>query len=520
MKAELTLKKYTLTVFFILIFKRGIYNMKKRKFALILIILVFCLIFASCQGQENNLVTDNTDNLSGSDIEGENPTEEVDSRTSISDDLPAKDYGGYEFRVYTNEQTDYGNFAQKFAPDSEIGEVVNDAVYRRNKTIEDRFNVSIKTISTGTDQQQHTNKIKTALLAGEDAFDVAFVHCIWGPNLTLEGFAYNLLEVPAFNFDKPWWQKQTNEELTMGNKMFLGSNSIFYAGLASTKVIYFNREKIADYGLEMPYQTVFDGKWTLDKLTSMTKDCYEDLNGNGQKDREDFYGYVSFSIHNGFLTAFDIPILEKSNDSIEVVVNNEKTVNFVEKIYDWYYNSTGVLVDADYSSEWDQQMFANGQALFAFGRLKDAVNRYVASNVEYGIVPMPKYDEAQANYRAFSVDEFFMLPHTANGEALERSGIILEALSAEGYKQIIPAYYEIALKNKYLQDEESVKVLDLINDCRTISFAYVYDNWEGFGHMCGQLFGTNPTREFTSFYEKRMASSDKRIATIVKGFTE
>jgi hypothetical protein len=303
--------------------------------------------------------------------------------------------------------------------------------------------------------------------------------------------------------------------------MFLGSNSIFYAGLASTKVIYFNRQKIADYGLEMPYQTVFEGKWTLDKLVSITKDVYEDLNGNGQRDKEDFYGYVSFSIHNGFLTAFDIPILEKGGDDIlKIVANNEKTISFVEKIYDWYYNSTGVLVNPDYASGWDQEMFANNQALFAFGRLKDAPNRYVASNVEYGIVPLPKFDENQKNYRVFSVDEFFMIPCTVAPDALERTGIIIEAMSSEGYKQIIPAYYEIALKNKYLQDEESVKVLDLINDCRTISFAYVYDNWEGFGHMCGPLFGDKPIRDFVSFYETREKSAQKRINAIIKGFTE
>ena len=498
--------------------------MKKRKIALVLaVVMIFCLFAASCQGQENNNQTSNDENNNSGSLDDGGDTSDgaPESRASIPDNLPEKDYGEYDFRVYTNERTDYGDFAQKFAPDSEIGEVVNDAVFRRNKTVEDRFNINIKTISTGTDQFQHTNKIKTSLLAGEDAFDVAFVHCIWGPNLTLEGFAYNLLDISVFNFDKPWWQNQTNEELTIGDKMFLGSNSIFYAGLASTKVIYFNRAKIADYALEMPYQIVFDGKWTLDKLVSMTKNLYEDLNGNGERDKSDFYGYVSFSIHNGFFTAFDIPILEKGgSDVIKIVVNNEKTINFVEKIYDWYFTSPGVYVTPDYASGWDQDMFANNQALFAFGRLKDAPNKYVASNVEYGIVPLPKYDENQANYRVFSVDEFFMIPTIAHGEALERTAIILEALSAEGYKQIIPAYYEIALKNKYLQDDESVRVLDLINDCRTISFSYVYDNWEGFGHMCGPLFGDNPTRDFSSFYEKRIGSAERRINAIIKGFTE
>ena len=162
-------------------------------------------------------------------------------------------------------------FRSKFAPEGEIGEVVNDAVYLRNKIIEDRFNVSIKTVSSGDDQQKHATKIKSSLLAGDDVFDVALVHCIFGPNLTLEGLAYNLLDVPYFNFDKPWWQKQTNEELTLNDRMYLGSNSIFYNGMASTKVIYFNKQLVQDYGIENPYQLVYDGKWTLDKLVQDRK---------------------------------------------------------------------------------------------------------------------------------------------------------------------------------------------------------------------------------------------------------
>ena len=509
--------------------------MKIKNIMLVILIALIFIIFTACSSNEDKVQNNNPINTDADIPDGEKI--ETD-KLEVSDDLPEREFGGYNFKFYTNENTDYGNFYEIFAPESEIGEVVSDAVYKRNRTVEARFNINILTVSSGSDQSAHVNAVKKTLNAGDLSFDVAFVHCVWGPNLTIEGYACNLLEVPQFNFDKPWWQKQTIDELSLNGKMYLGSNSIFYSGLASSKVVYFNKDKIAEYGLEMPYQTALDGKWTMDRMIAATKDIYTDLNGDGKKDKNDFYGYVTFGNHNGFWTSCDIPILEKGGgDILKIVVNNERTITLVEKIYDWYYGSKGVLITGEPEH---QDIFANGQALYAFGRMRDAVKKYRASEINYGILPLPKFDDNQPTYRVFSVDEFFIIPSmmSVDPDAMERTGIILEAMSAEGYKKIIPAYYEIALKNKYLLDEESVEVLDMITKYRTINFAWVYDNWEGFGHMSGDLFNDNASKSFAaaidgqgsgggtasknfaSYYEKREKAAQKRIDKIIKGFTD
>jgi len=60
----------------------------------------------------------------------------------------------------------------------------------------------------------------------------------------------------------------------------------------------------------------------------------------------------------------------------------------------------------------------------------------------------------------------------------------------------------------------------LISETRTISFDYIYDNWQGFAHMGNDLFGGKPTRDFASLYERRLKSAEKRVDAIIKGFTE
>lgn len=445
--------------------------------------------------------------------------EAVDPRLAVSDDLPEADYKGYNFRILATD-----DYCKIWVPEDQVGEVINDAVYKRNKDIEERFNITISSVSSGqTAWDKHAAQIKKSIMAGDDAFDLALAHVIGAPNLSLESLFYNMRDVKQFNFDKPWWPKQSVEELTFKGKMYVGTNTISYTGLGFTKVVYFNKDKLADYGMDVPYQLVFDGKWTIDKLAELTRNVYEDVNGNGVRDNADFYGYISHSVQNGFLVSCDCPVLNKTDDTIEIVANTPRVQGLVDKMYDWY-TSVGAGIcwtNPEKESgldqqEWQAMMFSNGRGLYAFSWIKDAVNVFRSSDVVYGILPQPKYDENQENYRAFTVDEFFCIPQTV--QDIDRTGTIIEAMSAEGYKQIIPAYYEIALKKKYLHDDESVRILDLITNARTVSFAYVYDNWQGFGHLFSQIFSGKPNKDFTSFYEKRVTGAQKRIDAIAAGF--
>ena len=53
-------------------------------------------------------------------------------------------------------------------------------------------------------------------------------------------------------------------------------------------------------------------------------------------------------------------------------------------------------------------------------------------------------------------------------------GVIAEALNAESWKRVVPAYYDISLKYKGARDEQSVAMLDLIVEGRIFDFGYVY----------------------------------------------
>ena len=447
--------------------------------------------------------------------------ETTDARLALDDGLPEKDLDGYEFRILTS----YGSkkpVALTYVPEEATGDVVVDATYKRNQKIEERFNCKIIETDTGTTNwQDQTNMIKNTIMSDEDAWDLTINHIIGGPNISLENCFVDYYTMNYIDFSKPWWSDQMVDEMTVRGQAYLLGDVIGLDALKSAKVLYLNKPKFEEWNRELPYQDVFDGTWTMDKLFALTSDVYSDLNGNSERDVEDFYGYISHASQNGWLVSCDVPVLEKESDGhLEIVVNGDKVASLVEKLYKFYYETTGSLiirgndpVTGVSQGEWQTQLFADGHGLVGFSQIYAAANELRDSNVEYGIIPFPKWDEKQESYRVFCGGGLLGVPVTVRN--LDNTGLILEALAAETYKTVVPAYFGTALKEKFTYDSESGKCLDIINDNLAISFAYAYDNWQGFGHMLGAILASDkPSADYASFYAGRIKSAEARLKLI------
>lgn len=95
----------------------------------------------------------------------------------------------------------------------------------------------------------------------------------------------------------------------------------------------------------------------------------------------------------------------------------------------------------------------------------------------YGVLPIPKYDEAQKDYHTV-VDggaNIMVVPASAPTDSYELIGAITESLSAASYLDLTPVYCGIALEQKGTRDDDSIEILRMILDSRVIDFAYLYD---------------------------------------------
>ena len=485
--------------------------MKKIVFAVILAAIAALLFACGGSGAKEDTKKDDRSEIGESD---EKAAEKEGDKFNIPDNLPDMNFEGYNFRIYLeNEKSTEHVYAE-----TDIGEVVNDAVYRANLSVEERFNVKINPVFYGD-----IGKVKPIILAGDDAFDIISGHDISMGSMSLENVFLNLYNVPNLNFDNPWWPKNTVKSLTlMKDKMYLFSNHISLFWLDNTRVMFMNKNKFAELGYSLPYQDVFDGTWTFGRFFDMVKDAYSDQNGNGERDDEDFYGFVkSDGEAYCYLESWGIQVTLK--DDSEILKINaglpEIIPSILNKMYDLLF-----VVPGGYQTkneyELPNNIFAAGNSLFLFKELSNIRNSFKDIAFDCGILPMPKMD-GQSEYYAGYTDRPYAVPATAQN--LERTGIIIEAMSAEGYKQVLPAYYEIALKVKYTYDDESVRVLDIITQSGVLDFWYVYGGYDSENMIwClpGLLKNSKPSTDFASYYEKMEGIQQKRINKVIAAIQE
>ncbi len=412
-------------------------------------------------------------------------TEAVDPRLLISDDLPEKDLGGTEFNILADDHIVGWLYVEEMD-----GEVVDDSIYQRNSAVSERFNVRLNYF--GDNEYKTNSKLVTqSIQAGDDVYDLLCTQSIETGMLALNSFYVNWLDIPYVNFAKPWWARATSEDLTCSDVCVLAVGDMVVNALSNTFCMFYNKNLVENYDIPAIYPLVNEGKWTIDKLIEFTKDIWQDLDNDGKRSDGDFYGFASDgkSDINTYLWSLGNKIIARdSNGALFLDYYNEKTANTVERLCSMFFDYSGLYMGDGWS--WGVDAFEENRAVFASGRINHG-NRLREMTSDYGIIPYPKWDEAQPHYATMVDGAHGVLCVPITNSDLETVGLITEALNAESYKRIIPAYYETTLKNKGVRDEESIALLDLIVDSRVFDIGYVYDGWSGASFFFQKLVYAN-----------------------------
>jgi hypothetical protein len=323
------------------------------------------------------------------------------------------------------------------------------------------------------------------------------------------------------NFDKPWWSDSNEENLTYDGYCPVAIGDFALSALSFTYCVYYNKTKGLDYNIPDVYETVNDGKWTFDYLINTAKDIYQDLNGNNEEDQEDFYGFTSDTQSNvcTYLWAFDNPIYTKNKDVLEFSLDIEKTADIAEKLLNSFSANSGFQLCKP--SEFNQAatLFSKGLTLFSNGMIGESLSKMRDLNDDYAILPYPKWDESQKDYYTM-VDgghQVMAIPVTVSDP--EKVGTIIEALCAESYKTVLPAYYDVALKLKGTRDDESIEMLDKIVESRVFDFGFIYDNWLGAAFTMQELM-LQQSADFASYWASRESAVKAHYDSVIEYFVE
>lgn len=478
-----------------------------------LLLLVGCGTDTASAGSDTAANSQNTnDSVSETVIETE-PADPIAART-LQDDVPELDFGGALFRTVVQQTLEDDIWVE--AP---VGEVLNDAVFNRNMKIQERFNVEI--VTTPMYYSDISTQVGVAVAAGDDAYDLILGQMYASGGNTIQGHFRNWYEIPYVDFSKPWYVSSLMQEgvATINGQCYLAASDMLLSYTKCSSIVVFDKVYAETYDLPDVYEVVREGKWTIDKLAEWTKDIYQDLNGDGKKDENDFYGF-SYRIDGcnfaGSLYALGVRYAELKDEKAEMVFNNEKTIAVFDKIIDMI-EEPGTLA-MPVNGLMADDMMCNGRAVFATMGFSNVLLKLRDYKNDYGIIPMPKWDEAQEQYYSVSDGGANILAVLTTAQNLEMIGAVTEALSAESWRSVMPVLCDISLGTKMARDPESQEMVQLVLDSRYIDFAYLFDNFRGW------VFNMTPFLQndgaFVSTYEKKAKSMQRYYDSIVKYFYE
>ena len=437
----------------------------------------------------------------------------------ITPNLPDADFKGHKFTVLTRGQSSASWYSRDIYSETITGDVISDAVYSRNKLIEDQYNFEV--VEVGSDDP--ANVAKNSIMAENDEFDMVCIrikdHIT---SLINSGLLHDLNTLELMDLSQPYYDQHAMKFLSIANKQFMVTGDLLTMDNDATRCALFNKVLFNNLDLEQNpavgdtlYNIVKQGKWTLDVLETCSTLATTDLDGDNQMTDADQWGmanevFNSLALYN----AAGNVLFEKDpvTDIPSYTAYNEKSIDAFLRIIP--------LVRADHSKWYSNAynevhpFFQEGKILFHLAQLCE-VSLYRAMEFDFGIIPLPKYDENQERYyspiTAYG-SNCISVPITASN--LDRTATIIEALSCESMYTVTPAYYEITLEGKMLRDPESVEMLDIILNTTMFELGYIWTWGNIYSSVC--QFTTNEDTNIASKFKAMERVCNKGIQSTLE----
>ena len=455
-----------------------------KKILAVLLCLAMLLPLAACSETAEN--TDGPASQSGGDSVSPADAETEDPTAALYADVPAGSYGGYTFSFLNN----ISNFAYTLMTAEELtGEGINDAIFNRNQKVEDLLDIVID--EHLENYGDVTNQITAAIAAADDTYSCFWNEAGFVAPIAMKGNLLNVNEISSLNLSKPWWEGKAMSEVQILDKLFFLVGDIHLMFKESFWMNGYNRSILVDNQLENPYDLVKEGRWTIDVMKSEMQTVAKDLNGDGTMDGNDLFGVTCYSgcVHPFYMAADEVLMTRNAEGIPENVTLGDRFYSVFAKIVDTMFSAdalntyvcmSGVTKNiSQYQDEW-HGVFLSGHALFYLEPIGSLKKLREMEN-EFGIVPFPKYEESQNSYVTYIANYAAMCGIPITASDAERTGTILENLCAYSYGDLREAYVDTTLNFKYIRDEESKEMLNLIlssgrfNLCDIMSVSAVKD---------------------------------------------
>ena len=489
-----------------------------------LLVLCMCLPFAACGGNGGS----GTGGPGGGGTEG---------AYEFIDNVGEHNFGNEEFVISALAAYEWEIYKEEEEPDA-----CDTAILLRNQRLTDRFNATITPVSfTAGIANAHSADVRMELLNGnDDLLDMVLMQLWLAGPCVLTGMLYDLRSEVPYVKDSvgktDWWNAKMNDCYSILGRQYVGVCDINLSAVSYTWCILWNQEmatqnnvaKKIDPSYTSLYDAVDAGTWTIDNMTAIVKDFWQD-NPNGaapgERDIDDTYGLSYSSIHAReiFTNAFGYDMVINDGQMVpELTTMSQGMVINIGKIKD-LFSSRGT--NSFTGTDWAQR-FANDQSLLymcTMGSLdSDIIHE---SDVKFGVLPFPKADTNQKEYYAGTQDSMSTILVPLNlTERLERTGVMIESLAAESHQSVLPAYYEVILKYNATRDEKSIEMIEKIYEGRRYNLAGIHSsstselstpNGQGLAYVFRKLADPNYAGNPADFWSGESLNYQLRLEDLI-----
>ncbi len=396
--------------------------------------------------------------------------------------MEKENFGNRKFTILTRE-----DLIDDMKIEAIIGEVLDDELFARNTAVSTDFGIQFEYF-TDDDLHSLNQKMINQVSGGLDEYDMYIGHKFSFSALAQQNYCYNLNKITSLSLDEPWWDQNCYDSLTIDGKTYMMTGDINPSSMRISACYIFNKDLMRDIkGGEQSIKDINalakNGGWTLDKLNEYCQDVSNDLNGDGNMNYEnDRYCLTSwmmdvpFSMYYGAGSQY-VEVVDGMPELTFLGNSNERIVDIYSKIYSIIIEKNAYFVTDSNIWTTAYDVFRDGRALFCDITL-GKINTYIANvgmEDEYGILPMPKYNEAQPEYLSFVNGASAFVMVSSSEQDPEFVGTIMEAMATYNYDKVSPKMFEVVTKLQVAQDPDSAAMVDRIIYNRIYDLAYFYD---------------------------------------------
>lgn len=481
---------------------------------LISLFLIFAMLISAAACAESGTVDETTASAETEGI-GSDPvvTEAETTEINAENILGPRDFGGETLIFYSRKYN--GAWSSDLIVKEEDGTIVNNAIYRRNAKLSALYNCNFEQIESG--MRDCLNDFVNVLSAGDSKVGAAYLGLSDAATAAQRGYLLDMTQLENINLKGEWWTQSLNKTWSIGGAQYFATGVITTIDDQAIRTMFFNKDMIEEHKLKTIYDLVDDNEWVYEKFFEYCEIVKKD-DGDGQVGLTDTFGACAQGFGFVMTMGSGEMLVGKDADDYPIIAATENATRFIDVVTYLTGKISGNTALYEGEGTTVRGLFGNKQSLFYAEVLAEAQTMRSGYEVNFGIIPMPKYNAEQENYYQYSTGRnttVICFPHTANGDTLDMSTFLVEAMAIESITTVKPAYYDVCLKGRYVDDAESAYMLDIVTNYVATDFAEIF-GWGGF-HSTVQTAITAGS-PIASILKRNAASAEKVMNKAIEDF--